>query len=215
MLAGLGLGFRIAPQEIDERVVPGESPETYARRVARQKARSALEEISKRSASSKEREPEGGHVVLGADTIVVRGDGRREGDILVKPVCRKEAHEMISSLSDRSHMVASAYWIEDETGRSEGDVIWTEVHFRALLDSEIEDYLSTGEWEDKAGAYGIQGAASFMVKELHGSYTNVVGLPLAEVSSALRRMGCVRRLFGASGRGAGRPETERLPGRRR
>jgi septum formation protein len=125
--------------------------------------------------------------VLAADTIVVI-DGR----ILGKPGSRQEAKEMLGMLSDQEHRVITGFCLLcGDSGKSREGTVTTRVRFKNLSSREIDWYLDTGEPFDKAGAYAIQGKAAFMVKEIRGSYTNVVGLPLTEVIEALQEMGAV------------------------
>jgi len=202
MLSDLGLSFAACPQEIDESADYCEKPEIYVFRISAEKVDSALESYGSSVSgaialqnperfnnfdeSAKRDDP----VFLGADTVVVY-----DGKLMGKPETRSDAREMILSLSGRTHQVISGYSIADLRGDRVHGTVTTSVTFRVLEDVEIEDYLSTMEWTDKAGAYGIQGAAAFMVSAIDGSYTNVVGLPLAEVTRALRKMGAVSNLF--------------------
>jgi len=120
--------------------------------------------------------------VLAADTTVALG-----GRILGKPASRQEAAEMLAALSGRSHEVLSAVslkyadWIE-------GALSVSEVRFRPLSEEEIRQYVASGECDDKAGAYAIQGRAARFVAELRGSYSGVMGLPLYETSELLEKL---------------------------
>ncbi len=125
--------------------------------------------------------------VLAADTVVVI-DGR----ILGKPGSRQEAKDMLDMLSDQEHRVITGFCLlYGASGKSREGTVTTRVRFKNLSSREVDWYLDTGEPFDKAGAYAIQGKAAFMVKEIRGSYTNVVGLPLTEVIEALQEMGAV------------------------
>lgn len=162
LLASAGLEFAVVVPEIDETPLPGETPRDTVLRLAREKASA----IAARHPQAR---------VLAADTTVVL-DGR----MLEKPKDTDEARRMLRSLSGRTHEVLTAYALwQNDTLHS--DVCTTRVTFRALTDTEIETYIATGEPMDKAGAYGIQSGAAHMVRSLEGSYTNVVGLPLAEI----------------------------------
>lgn len=173
LLARLGLRFRVVPSPLEEPPVDAR-PEIGVRRSALFKARSVAE-----------REPSSW--VLGADTIVVLG-----GLIFGKPSCPEEAVKMLRSLSGRSHSVFTAVClIHLKRGFSQGDVIQTRVEFRDLSDAEIAAYVRTGEPMDKAGGYGIQGLGAAFVKAVYGSYTNVVGLPLAETLAMLQKNGVI------------------------
>ena len=174
ILRSAGVKFEVIPSEVDENFSPGEPFEEQVVRLARMKALKAAEKHKDRW-------------VLAADTIVVI-----DGKILGKPRDRREAEEMLQLLSDREHRVITGYCLMQASSRRsrEGKVI-TRVRFKALSSEEIRWYLNTGEPFDKAGGYAIQGKAAFMVKEINGSYTNVVGLPLTEVVEALKELGAV------------------------
>jgi septum formation protein len=121
-------------------------------------------------------------VVLGADTEVVL-----DGSVLGKPGGEAHAREMLRRLSGRSHAVVTAYALVDcTTGRELVRSVETDVTFRHLTDDDIDAYVATGEPLDKAGAYGIQGLGGQFVRRIEGDYTNVVGLPLADLAAALR-----------------------------
>jgi septum formation protein len=120
--------------------------------------------------------------VLSADTTVAI-DGR----ILAKPADRREAAEMLAALSGRRHEVLTAIAVRSEDAL-ECAVSRSEVEFKALAPEEIRDYVATGEWDDKAGAYAIQGRAAQFVVELRGSFSGVMGLPLYETAQLLERM---------------------------
>jgi septum formation protein len=176
MLAGLGLDFRVEAADIDEQVLPGESPEALVVRVATEKARVVAQ-----------RHP--GHMVLAADTVVVL-----EGTILGKPVDAEEAVGMLTRLSGRGHEVWTGFCLA-RAGREEGQVcraVRTEVCFAQLSAAVIRAYVSTGDPLDKAGGYGIQSLGGFMVASISGSYSNVVGLPLAEVLAVLSDAGLIQ-----------------------
>jgi len=129
-----------------------------------------------------------GRWFLGSDTIVLR-----DGAILGKPRSPEEAFAMLQSLSGRGHRVVSGYALFDrETGEAESGAVTTTVNFKRLSREEIDGYIATGEPFDKAGAYAIQGIGAFMVKNIEGSYTNVVGLPLCEVVDLLERAGAAQ-----------------------
>jgi septum formation protein len=172
LLNSAGISFEVLPSEVDEGFQEGEAPEEYVARLARRKAEKAGEKHKDRWA-------------LAADTVVVV-DGR----ILGKPGDRQEAKEMLGMLSDREHRVITGFCLfRGDSGKSREGTVTTRVRFKNLSPREIDGYLDTGEPFDKAGAYAIQGKAAFMVKEIRGSYTNVVGLPLTEVIEALQELG--------------------------
>ena len=158
---------QIAP--IDENALPGESPIAYVERLARAKAQAGLAALAETSDV----------VVLGADTSVVL-DGR----ILGKPADRDDALATLSALSGRTHQVLTAVALVSRE-RLESRVVTSQVTFRPLSQAEIEAYWASGEPQDKAGCYGIQGLAAVFVSQLHGSYSAVVGLPLCETAALL------------------------------
>ena len=158
---------QIAP--IDENALPGESPIAYVERLARAKAQAGLAALAETADV----------VVLGADTAVVL-DGR----ILGKPVDRDDALATLNALSGRSHQVLTAVALVSRE-RLESRVVTSQVTFRPLSQAEIEAYWASGEPQDKAGCYGIQGLAAVFVRQLLGSYSAVVGLPLCETAALL------------------------------
>lgn len=165
-----GFIFAIAPADVPEQPAAGETAIDYALRVARDKALAALQAAPHRPA-------------LGADTDVVL-----EGRILGKPVDASDAAAMLAALSGRAHQVVSAVVITDGL-RLETALTVTEVLFATLKPEDIARYVETGEPMGKAGAYGIQGSAARFVREVRGSYTGVVGLPMAETCDLLARFG--------------------------
>jgi len=169
LLGLLGRTFRIVEPTHEEQRQPGEHAADYAVRNAREKARSVLPHAGP-----------GRFLVIGADTIVVLDER-----ILEKPRDVAHARAMLRALSGRQHEVITGLALLTPAGEQCRSVR-TEVVFRKLTDAEIETYIATGEPFDKAGAYGIQGHAAHMVTEIRGSYTNVVGLPLAEVAAELK-----------------------------
>ena len=172
LLASAGISFETIPSEADEGTHEGESPGEYVRRLAREKAADVAAKHRHRW-------------VLAADTIVVIDDS-----ILGKPRDLPEAREMLERLSGREHRVMTGYCIlHCSSGKTREGRVITRVRFKSLSPEEINWYLDTGEPFDKAGAYAVQGKAAFMVKEISGSYTNVVGLPLCEVVEDLRELG--------------------------
>ena len=170
LLGVLGVQFRVLPADIDESVSAGESPEEYVHRMALSKARVGLMES-----------PESG--VLGSDTVVVVDDR-----ILGKPADRQDALAMLALLSGRSHRVLSAVALVDGEGVARR-LSETKVSFRSISEDEAEAYWSSGEPADKAGAYAIQGKAAVFVREITGSYSGVVGLPLFETAQLLAEKG--------------------------
>jgi septum formation protein len=159
-----GIDVEVQPANVDENVLPAEAPEAYVRRVAEAKGRA----VSKRN--------QGRHV-LAADTAVVV-----DNHILGKPADADESARMLRMLSGRSHLVISSVCLM-KNGRPlvDAEVEVTVVEFASLSPAEIAWYVASGESMDKAGGYGIQGLASRFVTRIAGSYSNVVGLPIAVV----------------------------------
>lgn len=170
LLAGAGFSFDVLPVEVDETPGDGETAAEYVQRLASAKTLAA--------------EPLGtpDHVLLGADTTVVL-DGR----ILGKPEDDGEARSMIAALAGRTHEVLTGVALR-HGGRELIGVERTQVTFDVLSAAEIAWYVASGEPRDKAGGYGIQGLASRFVARIEGSYSNVVGLPVALVVQLLREL---------------------------
>lgn len=172
LLRQAGVTFTVIPSNAAEDGLPGEDPTEYALRVAEAKAR----EVAQKHV---------GNLVLGADTIVVVN-----GEILGKPRDHSDGQRMLRLLSGRVHAVMTAFVLIDGDGRTATrQVVTTTVTFRSLADTQIQEYLATGEPFDKAGAYAVQGIGAALVERVEGSYTNVVGLPVDEVLAALRAAG--------------------------
>jgi septum formation protein len=160
---------RVAPADIDETAARGELPVAYARRMARAKAAAIVS---------------WGDIVLAADTVVACG--RR---ILPKADTAEAARACLDLLSGRRHRVLGAVCVIGPDGARRERLVESVVRFKRLSAAEIEAYLSSDEWHGKAGGYAIQGRAAGFVSFLSGSYSNVVGLPLFEVSQMLRSAG--------------------------
>ena len=158
----------LEPAEIDETPERGELPRTLAVRLAREKALKAQERI-------RVREDLKGAFILAADTVVAVG--RR---IMPKPELLEEAASCLRLLSGRTHRVYSGICLVTPNDSVKTRLVETRVRFKRLSDQDIESYLASGEWRNKAGGYAIQGLAGSFVVKLVGSYTNVVGLPLYE-----------------------------------
>jgi len=154
--------------EVNEDPLPGEAPDAYVERMARAKAQAGWKRMLQRNLPLAP--------VLAADTTVAL-----EGRILGKPVDRAQAAAMLAELSGRSHEVLTAIALTNGE-RLESALSRSEVHFRSLAPHEIEEYVATGEADDKAGAYAIQGRAARFISELRGSYSGVMGLPLYETA---------------------------------
>jgi len=171
LLRAAGIEFDVMPAHTDETVNPGETPEAYARRVAEAKARAVLPRAN-------------GRPVLAADTVVIV-----DGAILGKPLDRGDAKRMLRMLSGRSHEVLTAVCLSggpDEARPTQTGVETTTVEFAPLGEADVDWYVSTGEPDDKAGAYAIQGLASRFITRISGSYGNVVGLPVSLVYELLK-----------------------------
>ena len=168
LLKAAGIRFETRAADVDETPLPGELPDAYVQRLAREKA-----EAVARTAP--------GRVVLGADTTVVVD--RR---ILAKPADAAEAREMLEQLAGRPHEVLTGVALVG-AGQPAVAVASTAVWFAPMTSEDIAWYVETGEWHDKAGAYGIQGRISRFVARVEGSYTNVVGLPVSLVCGLLMR----------------------------
>lgn len=173
LLASLGLSVVVQPTDVPEHLLDGEAPSTYVVRVARAKLSHALAHRPLGSPA----------YVLAADTIV-----ESEGRVLGKPQDAHQALEFLTALSGRSHSVRTAFAIGHLDSIVHTAMVTTEVTFRVLQSAEMDAYIASGEPFDKAGGYGIQSGAAGFVRAIHGSYTNVVGLPLAEVTEALRAL---------------------------
>ena len=167
LLRSVGFEFLIEPADIDESVMPREDPRDYVRRMALSKARHVRSDLP----------------VLGADTIV-----HVDGDILGKPIDRGQAISFLDTLSGRQHevMTGVALSLQD---RIECEVVITKVHFRSLKQYEASQYWDTGEPVDKAGGYALQGVGAVFVDKVIGSYSAVIGLPMAETERLLSSFG--------------------------
>ncbi len=191
LLAQVGIApDRLFPAEIDESPGARELPRTLARRLARTKAEVAATRLS----AVPDAEPA---IVLAADTVVAVG--RR---ILPKAETFAEAEAAIALLSGRSHRVFTAVSLIAESGAARERIVETRVRFRRLSGADMDAYLASGEWEGKAGGYAIQGIAGGFVVQLVGSYSAVVGLPIAETLALLEGAGYPIREGWSRGAGA-------------
>jgi septum formation protein len=172
LLEAAGFAFDVDPVDVDERQLAAESPMMYADRVARLKA-----------AAGAVRHPN--RLVLGADTIVVL-----DKQVLGKPTDSVEAARMLRLLSGRSHEVLTGVAVA-WSGGIESHVERTTVWFKEISDEDVRWYVATGEPMGKAGAYAIQGLASRFIPRIDGSYSNVVGLPVATLVRILEEIGRV------------------------
>ena len=173
ILDRLGIRFRVDPSGISEPArKSGEAPSRYAVRIARLKAL----KVAQKHRSG---------MILSADTVVVLG-----GCILGKPENRENARAMLQRLSGRWHEVVTGMCLLDcESGRSRSTFGNSRIHFRHLSPAMIEWYLKTGEYQDKAGGYGIQGCASLFVDRIEGCYFNIVGFPVVQFEKLCRKVG--------------------------
>lgn len=169
--------FRSRPGEmvdVDESTLGGETPEAYVERMARAKADAGWQRMLQRNLP---RAP-----VLSADTTV-----SLDGKIFGKPANREHAAEMLTALSGRAHDVLTAVVLKSDDW-TESVVSRSEVKFKKLTPAEIAAYVESGECDDKAGAYAIQGRAGRFVVDLRGSYSGVMGLPLYETGQLLDKL---------------------------
>jgi len=172
LLAQIGLRpDAVDPAELDETPLVRELPGPHALRLAEAKARVVAD-----------RHP--GAYILAADTVVACG--RR---ILPKAETEKQARFCLSLLAGRRHRVLGGVCVLAPDGRKASRLVTTTVAFKALDESEVERYIASQEWHGKAGGYAIQGLAAVFVRQIGGSYSNVVGLPLHETYGLLRGLG--------------------------
>ena len=172
LLSQIGIRFELLKVDVPEVPAADEKPKDFVQRVALEKARAGKQQLSSGD----------NHPVLGADTAVII-----DGGILGKPANMDDAVAMLTRLSGRKHQVISAVALisKDEAVR----VNTSQVTFDYLSDEQIRAYWNTGECQDKAGAYAIKGRAAVFIKELHGSYSGVMGLPLYETAQLLQQFG--------------------------
>jgi septum formation protein len=177
LLTGCGIPFQIIPSAIDEHPFPDELAAAYVQRLALAKAEAVAQHHP-------------GAVVLGADTIVTI-----DGLLLGKPQTLDEARQMLNRLRGKMHEVLTGVAVvsggttANARGQRAGGMVASRVLMRPFTPATIEWYIATGEPLDKAGAYAVQGLGAALVERVEGSYTNVVGLPLTETLSLLRRFG--------------------------
>jgi septum formation protein len=177
LLLQLGYQFTVQVSDIDETVKKDETPHDYVLRLAKQKAQHVQTLLSETDKESS--------YVLGSDTCVVLN-----GQILGKPDDEEACIRTLSSLSNNQHQVLTAIALASQHD-IQGQVINTQVSFKSLSQAEIQAYWLTGEPQDKAGSYGIQGIAGQFVKTINGSYSAVVGLPLYETAQLLATAGLI------------------------
>jgi septum formation protein len=169
LLLNAGIAFIVQPADIPENLQPGEQPQAFAERLAREKAMAVF----------KHRPDD---VVLGADTIVVV-----DGEILGKPRHRDDASRMLQMLSGRQHQVITGVCLVGQLIPADIRSATTLVTMAQLSGTDIQAYIESGEPMDKAGAYAIQGIASRWITKIEGDYSNVVGLPIPLLWQMLRQ----------------------------
>jgi septum formation protein len=172
LLTSIGLGFEVRPSNVPEVHEEGEEPSEYVARLSRAKARAVAEQ-----------NPDSW--VIAADTTVVLGY-----QLLEKPADAEDAQRMLAAIAGRTHIVYTAVTLEHlASGSHETQVIQSSVKMLPLSEEDIRRYVATGEPLDKAGSYAVQGMGAMFIESIHGSYSNVVGLPLATLFQMLRRAG--------------------------
>ena len=172
LLASIGLDFDVIPSSIPEIRGDGESPEEYVARLSREKA-----------AAIAAKHPE--RWIIAADTTVLLGE-----ELLEKPADPADARRMLAVIAGKTHVVYTGVTLQNLAGGyHDTRVAESEVRMLPLSEREIAWYVGTGEPLDKAGAYAVQGIGAMFIDSVHGSYTNVVGLPLALLYQMLRRAG--------------------------
>ena len=171
LLESIGIEFEVYKPDADESVKTGETPSELCRRLATLKAEAGMRVFSRND------------IIIAADTIVVI-----DGEILGKPVDREDAALMLKHLSGREHEVITGVAVS-YMGRLSVNDEHTLVKFRELTDDEISEYVATGEGDDKAGAYAVQGKGALMIEGITGDYFNVVGLPLCRLGIMLKGIG--------------------------
>jgi septum formation protein len=177
LLGRLGLPFEVWPSGAEEPIAPGVPGSALATMLALLKAKSVAGQVRARGVTPA--------VVLGADTLVVV-DGRPLG----KPASRDEARSMLRALRGRGHeVVTGVALVGSGDGRETVAAVTSHVVMRPYGEPEIEAYVATGEPDDKAGAYAVQGVGGRLVARVEGCYTNVVGLPLGTTARLLRAFG--------------------------
>lgn len=184
LLTSAGYSFSVQTADVDERVRPGEAPEDYVQRLAIEKARAVLERTDTAANDV---------LTVGADTAVII-----DRDILGKPVDDEDSGRMVQRLAGRPHRVLTGVSVCSRSLQFDA-VDETLVFFREMTAAEVAWYVASGEGRDKAGAYAIQGLASRFIPRIDGSYSNVVGLPVAVVAELLARAETRLRIL-ASGR---------------
>ena len=173
LLGLLGFPFTVVPSDVSEdMIVENGDFAAYAENLATRKTAAVAEQYD-------------GHLVIGADTIVVH-----EGKVYPKPASHEEAKTFLQAFSGKTHKVITGVCFVND-GDSHIFSNETEVTFRKLDDSLVDAYIASGDPMDKAGAYGIQTAGALLVEKIDGDYYNVMGLPIAELTERLRERACI------------------------
>ncbi|MBQ7066591.1 MAG: septum formation inhibitor Maf [Lachnospiraceae bacterium] len=173
LLKQAGFIFTVIPSNVEE-VITETEPKEIVKELSGQKAKNIFDNLSKESAANS--------LILGADTVVAWENEKGMFSILGKPKDKEDAFAMLKNLQGKTHFVytgVTLIWQEDGQVQKESFAVETKVTFYPMSETEIKDYIETGEPMDKAGAYGIQGKGAVYVKEIAGDYNNVVGLPLS------------------------------------
>lgn len=172
LLEGIGLKFDILVSNEEENIDKKLPPELYVSEIALLKAAAVAKEITDRK----------NQIIISADTIVCL-----DNEIMTKPKDEEDAFNILKKLSGRTHCVYTGICVMRMSDAATATKsVKTEVVFKTLDDETIKKYIQTGECRDKAGAYGIQGKGSVLVKEIHGDYFNVVGLPITALADVLK-----------------------------
>ena len=175
LLARTGLEFEVIPSDMDE-IITKEIPSDVVMELAEQKAKSVYDSLDNPSDVT----------VIGSDTIVVYKD-----EILGKPIDKQDAYDMLSMLADRTHQVYTGVsLIINKNGNLTEKTFFekTDVTFYPVYKEDLRRYVESGDPLDKAGSYGIQGDFSIHIKEIHGDYNNVVGLPIGRLYQELKNL---------------------------
>jgi septum formation protein len=172
LLASVGIDFDVIASDVPEQRADGESPEEYVARLSREKAGAIARQHPERW-------------IVAADTTVLFGD-----ELLEKPADVADAKRMLATIAGRTHVVYTGVTLLNAArGHSDTRIAESEVRIAPLSEGEIDWYARSGEGLDKAGAYAVQGIGALFIDSIHGSYTNVVGLPLALLYEMLKRAG--------------------------
>lgn len=181
LLKQAGFIFTVIPSNVEE-VITETEPKEIVKELSGQKAKNIFDNLSKESAANS--------LILGADTVVAWENEKGMFSILGKPKDKEDAFAMLKNLQGKTHFVytgVTLIWQEDGKVQKESFAVETKVTFYPMSETEIKDYIETGEPMDKAGAYGIQGKGAVYVKEIAGDYNNVVGLPLSALYQRMKQ----------------------------